>query len=144
MILSALRICIGLPRETERFGRTALQRETIGWASGRDHLAGEDNPFPKFHSLRSLCSLWLANSSFWFIFGLCWSTRERYNRGEKRWRRSVLGRGNRNARGPGIRPSRAKPTLSGARAAARRVQKTNVRLHPRAMPGAKRNRSSPK
>src|ERR1035441_650429 len=107
MILSALRGCIGDPRETERFGRTALQRETVGWANGRDHLAGEDNPFPKFHSLRSLCSLWLANSSFWFIFGVCSSTRERCNRGEKRWRRSVLGRGNRSSHGPDILPSRA-------------------------------------
>src|ERR1035441_11015661 len=52
MILSALRGCIGNPRETERFGRTALQRATVGWANGRDHLAGEDHPFPKFHSLR--------------------------------------------------------------------------------------------
>ena len=36
-----------------------------GWANGRDHLAGEDRPFRKFPSLRSLCSLWLANCCFW-------------------------------------------------------------------------------
>ena len=35
------------------------------WADGRDHLVGEDHPFPKFLSLRSLCSLWLANCSSW-------------------------------------------------------------------------------
>src|ERR1017187_100334 len=40
-------------------------KKTGGWADGRDHLVGEDHPFPKFSSLRSLCSLCLANCSFW-------------------------------------------------------------------------------
>jgi hypothetical protein len=55
-----------LQRGPDNVPRACLrtQRETGGWSKGRAHLLGEHHPFPKFPSLRSLCSLRWANCCF--------------------------------------------------------------------------------